>query len=72
MGSRPLRPQTRRRGGQTSGAFKAADITWDEDSMHQWLKVPKKFVKGTKMIFAGIKKDKERQELITYLKDATA
>ena len=25
-----------------SGAFKNADITWDEDAMNQWLKVPKK------------------------------
>lgn len=40
--------------------------------MDQWLAKPKKFVKGTKMVFAGIKKDKERGELIMYLKEATA
>lgn len=59
-------------GYEYSGAFKSLDVTWDKDAMDQWLAKPKKFVKGTKMVFAGIKKDKERGELIMYLKEATA
>ena len=29
-----------------SGAFKNADVTWDDEAMDAWLKVPKKFIKG--------------------------
>ena len=60
------------KGYDYSGAFKNADVTWDDAAMDAWLKVPKKFIKGTKMVFAGIKKPKERKELIAYLKDACA
>ena len=30
----------------------------------------RRFIKGTKMVFAGIKKEKERNELIAYMKEA--
>ncbi|KAH8095630.1 hypothetical protein JL720_2944 [Aureococcus anophagefferens] len=56
-----------------SGAFKdkTGEMVWDDATMHEWLKAPKKFIKGTKMIFAGIKKEKERNDLVDYLKSAT-
>mmetsp|Transcript_7745 Transcript_7745/g.23009 ORF Transcript_7745/g.23009 Transcript_7745/m.23009 type:complete len:103 (-) Transcript_7745:42-350(-) len=55
-----------------SAAVTGSGVTWDESSMHEWLKAPKKFIKGTKMVFAGIKKDKERDPLVAYLKEATS
>ena len=33
-------------GEACSRAFKNADVTWDDEAMDAWLKVPKKFIKG--------------------------
>ena len=44
------------------------NIIWGEDTLFEYLKAPKKYITGTKMSFAGIKKEKDREELIKYLK----
>merc|ERR1739846_230987 len=53
-------------------ANKEKGITWEKDTLDVYLTNPKKYIPGTKMIFAGLKKDKDRKNLIAYLKQATA
>ena len=55
-----------------SGAVAGSGVTWDDETMDKLLANPKKFIKGTKMVFAGIKKKDERKDLVAYLKAATA
>ncbi len=54
-------------GFKYSKAMTAADITWDDASLDEFIKKPKKYLKGTKMSFAGVKKEKQRINLIAYL-----
>ena len=53
-----------------SKAMKASGLVWDEETLAAYLKAPKKFVKGTKMAFAGLKKDMDIADIIAYLKAA--
>uniref|UniRef100_A0A060TGK7 ARAD1D24244p n=1 Tax=Blastobotrys adeninivorans TaxID=409370 RepID=A0A060TGK7_BLAAD len=53
-------------------ANKKAGVTWDENTLFDYLANPKKYIPGTKMAFAGFKKEKDRNDVITYLKESTA
>lgn len=65
-----------RKTGQAAGfaytdANKSKGITWNEDTLFIYLENPKKYIPGTKMVFAGLKKENDRADLIAYLKSAT-
>ncbi|MFZ1110577.1 MAG: cytochrome c family protein [Rhodomicrobium sp.] len=66
-GSRP--------GFNYSPAMKAAGengIVWDEATLDKYLTDPKSVVPGTKMVFPGLKNEKDRQDVIAYLKTQPA
>ena len=55
-------------GYKYSKAMKASGIVWDEETLAGYLRAPKKYVKGTKMAFVGLKKDADIESIIAYLK----
>jgi len=51
-----------------SDGLKSSGIVWSEGHMFEFLGNPKKYVSGTKMVFPGLKKEKERADLIAHMK----
>jgi cytochrome c len=51
-----------------SKAMKESGIVWSEETLNGYLEKPKAYIKGTKMAFAGLKKEKDRENVIAYLK----
>lgn len=50
-----------------SDAMKSKGGTWDFQSLSEFLTSPQKFVPGTRMAYAGMKKPEERAALIAYI-----
>lgn len=66
-----------RQSGQAEGfgytdANKKKGVVWSEQTMSDYLENPKKYIPGTKMAFGGLKKPKDRNDLVTYLIKATS
>ena len=51
-----------------SSALKGKAGKWTFDDLNAWLHSPKTFAPGTKMGFAGIDDDKQRADVIAYLR----
>lgn len=43
-------------------------LVWDDETVAAYLAAPRKYIKGTKMAFAGLKKDEDLADVIAYLK----
>lgn len=54
-----------------SRALQDADFNWSDEELDAWLKQPNSFLPGNRMAFSGFPKEKDRQDLIAYLKQAT-
>jgi len=50
-----------------SEANKNSGLTWDEATFKDYIKDPKAKIPGTKMVFAGIKNEKEASDLWAFL-----
>jgi cytochrome c len=55
-----------------SKVLKAADITWDENTLNAWLADPQAMVPGNYMTFRGIRDEKARGDLVAFLRLALA
>jgi cytochrome c len=53
-----------------SKAMAGSGLVWDEAILTGFLAKPKKYLKGTKMSFAGLKKGSDIAKVIAYLKSA--
>ena len=51
-----------------SKAMKEKGGNWDFDAMNHFMYNPKQYVAGTMMAFAGLKNDKDRTNLVAYLR----
>ena len=56
-------------GFKYSKAMKNSDIIWNACTLDDFLKKPRKYIKGTKMRFSGLKKKSHREAIIKYLKE---
>lgn len=55
-----------------SPALKGAGFVWDGDKLDQWLADPKGFLPGNRMSFVGLKQEKDRRDVIAYIKVESA
>lgn len=49
----------------------AGGLVWTPETMSAYLKKPRTYIKGTKMTFAGLKKQSDKDNLMAFLKEAT-
>lgn len=58
-------------GFTSSDALANAELVWNDETMREWLRNPRAFVKGTKMAFPGLKKDDDIADVIEYIREAS-
>ena len=61
------RPVAAVEGYAYSKALKAHEKNWSFTELNAFLLKPKSYIKGTKMSYAGLRKDKDRASVILYL-----
>ena len=65
-------PVAGKAGFNYSSAMAEMGGAWDYERLDGFLEAPRKYVPGTKMSFAGVRKEQERANLIAYLRSLSA
>lgn len=55
-------------GFRYSKAMRASGIMWDEETIDEFLVKPKQYIPGNEMVFPALKKEKDRRDVIAYIK----
>jgi len=71
LGGFMARPAASVSGYAYSPALQHSKLAWTDATLDRWLQNPSAVVPGTSMVFAGVPKPEDRQQLIAYLKRAT-
>jgi cytochrome c len=50
-----------------SNAMKHSGVVWTEEKLMGYLKAPRRFMPGVKMMFPGIDDEQERENVVSYL-----
>ena len=66
------RPAGTQPGYEYSEALLTSEIAWTAETLDDWMRSPSEVIPGNKMIFAGIRRARDRADLIAYLQQATA
>ena len=53
-----------------SDAMKESGITWDDETLTEYLMNPRDYIPGNRMAFAGLRNEEEIQNLLAYLHEA--
>ena len=59
-------------GYEYSEALKQSNVYWNLDNLDQWIEKPYEMIPGNKMVFSGMRKKQDRNDLIAYIIDKTA
>ncbi len=55
-------------GFRYSSALKRTGVTWDAETLNRYLADPQAFAPGNRMPYSGMPEDKDRTDLVEYLK----
>ena len=60
------------KGYNYSDALSKSEIVWTKENLDLWLEKPYEIIPGNKMVFSGMRKQEDRNDLIAYVYDETS
>ena len=60
------------KGYNYSNALSKSEIVWTMENLDLWLEKPYEIIPGNKMVFSGMSKQEDRNDLIAYVYDQTS